>query len=57
MRLVVVGGSIEVFINEVFVTRWTGIAPATTGHWGPVIVGVASGDAMLVDNVRVEDAP
>ena len=56
MRLVLADGGIDVFINEVFVTTWNGATPVTTGYWGPVIVGATSGDAMLVDNVLVEES-
>ena len=53
IRFVLVGGQIDVSINDVFVMTWTGVTPVTSGHWGPLIVGAASGDAMLVDNVLV----
>jgi len=54
LRFVLVGGQIDVYINDVFVMTWNGVTPVTSGHWGPLIVGAVSGDAMLVDNVLVE---
>ena len=54
LRFVLVGGQIDVYINDVFVMTWNGVTPVTSGHWGPLIVGAVSGDAMLVDNVLVD---
>ncbi len=54
MRLVISGGQVEVHLDGVFMTTWSGATPVTAGYWGPVIAAAASGDTMLVDNVLVE---
>jgi len=53
MRLVLSAGQVEVFLDGVSMTTWSGVTPVTSGHWGPVIAAAASGDSMLVDNVLV----
>ena len=53
MRLVLSAGQVEVFLDGVSMTTWSGVTPVTSGYWGPVIAAAASGDSMLVDNVFV----
>jgi hypothetical protein len=53
MGLTLNDGALAVSINFVSVATWNGPTPVTSGYWGPVIIGAASGDAMLVDNVLV----
>lgn len=55
MRLVISGGQVEVHRDGVLMASWSGTTPVTAGYWGPVIAAVAAGDAMLVDNVLVEE--
>jgi len=54
MGLTLNGGTVEVYLNSILIITWSGTTPVTSGHWGPVIIGAAAGDAMLVDNVLVE---
>jgi hypothetical protein len=54
MGLTLSGGTVEVYLDSILITTWSGTTPVTSGHWGPVIIGAVDGDAMLVDNVLVE---
>jgi hypothetical protein len=56
MDLTVVDGRIGVALNGMEVTTWNGETPVTTGWWGPLVLGAASGDSMVIDNVLVEVA-
>jgi len=56
MRLVVVSGSIDAYLDGVLVASWSGTTPVTSGWWGPVVAAAAAGDGMFVDDVRVKEA-